>query len=275
MSKRLLSAAARGLVALSLLGLGLAGDGGPRPARVHADEIDCEDKDNFDDPDCVQLRQQSAPPLPLQGQTSPPPQESSPPPAEEPPPPPPEGEELPPDMPPQPDTIAKKNNPADIIFTVADAGKEATQYDGKDGTDECGRWALSRFERERELSPSRLGPNVIYTKAWVCKDAESAKQLFKKLSENKNLKAVFDPLRSRSEVVSGPNEKFKYGKYAEETWATSAYYDGDKWVGRHYLFLHRKGPNIGQMYLFGREDYFDEWDKGVDDWFSRTYAGRL
>ncbi len=178
-------------------------------------------------------------------------------------------------MPPPPDQTAKKNNPAEIVFALADAGKEATQYDWKEGTDEHGRWAMSRFERDRELSPSRLGPNVIWTKAWVAKDVETAKALFKTLSGNKNLASVFAPMRARGELVSGPNEKFKYEKYAEETWAASAYYDADKWVGRHYLFTHRKGPNVGQIYLFGREDFFEEWSPKIDDWFSRTFAGRL
>ncbi len=260
MSKRLLSSLARGLLALSLLGLGVTGNVGHRAPSIHAEEIDCEDKDNFNDPDCVLQRQQNAPPP----AGAPPAQ------AEEAPPAPPEGQEKPPDEPPWPDKTAKKNSPAEIIFQLPDAGKEATQYEWKEGADECGQWAQSRFERDRELGSSRLGPNVIFSKAWVCKDVEAAKKLFKDQAAIKNF-----PMRARGEIVSGPNEKFKFEKYAEETAATSGYYDGDKWVGRHYLFLHRKGNNIGQLYLFGREDLFDEWIKGLDDWFSRTYAGRL
>ncbi len=242
----------RGVLALALLGFGASSPATHWSSSIYADEVDCEDRDNYDLPECVQERQQNAPP-----------EEVAPPPPEE-------GEGPPPDAPPWPDKTAKQTDPALIIFQLADAGKEATQYEWKTGTDEFGTWALSRFERGRDLSSSRLGPNVIYTKAWVAKDVEAAKKLFKQQADIKNF-----PVRSRGELVSGPNEKFKFEKYAEETAARSAYFDGDDWVGRHYWFVHRKGTNVGVLYLFGREDLFEEWNKGIDDWFSRTFAGRL
>jgi hypothetical protein len=221
MSKRAMNALSRGLIGLSLLGLGLSPTSGVLVGQVHAQEP---------------------------------------------------GEEAPADAPPPPDSQAKQTDPTLIVFQIGDAGKEAYQAmnDGKEVDN--AQWARTRFERDRETGTSRLGPNVIDTQAWVAKDVEAAKAIFKVQAAIKNF-----PERSSKERVQGPNDRFKQPEnLAEETFGVSGYYqDDDDKVWRHYRYGFRKGKNVAVIYLFGREDLFDEWTPGVDLWLARTYAGRM
>jgi hypothetical protein len=225
MSKRAMHALSRGLLGLSLLGLGLADTPGLRVGQVQAQD-------------------------------------------------PPPGEEVPVDAPPPPDSQAKQGDPTLIVFQLGDAGKEAYQdrVDDPTQTVDNAQYAHTRFQRDRETGSSRLGPNVIDTKAWVAKDVEAAKAIFKVQAAIKNY-----PERAPKERVQGVNDRFKPPQnLAEETCAVSAYYqDDDDKVWRHYRYCFRKGNNVGVLYLFGREDLFDDWNPGLDEWFARTYAGRL
>ncbi|HYU21019.1 MAG TPA: hypothetical protein VEQ11_20210 [Chloroflexota bacterium] len=260
------------------------------PAGSRAAEIDCEDKDNYDDPACVQQRQQGPPsteqPAPATDQPPPPGDEaqpgegqpaSSPPPDQTPPtdasPASPPGSRAIADAPPPPDKIAKATDPAQIVFGLDDAGKEAFQAAYEEGADGRGRWAHSRFERDRGISPSRLGPNVIDSKAWIAKDVDAAKALYKEQAAIKTF-----PEHKPSEGLSGPNEKFKYtDNVAEETSVTSMYWESNT-IWQHYRIVVRKGTNVAILYLFGREDLFFDKNKqsnGLVDWFARKFAGRL
>ncbi|MFN8526609.1 MAG: hypothetical protein U0821_26195 [Chloroflexota bacterium] len=209
---------------------------------VAADEINCEDPENTALPECA-----------------PPPPPEQPPAAENPP-----SE--------QPAPAARANDPWNIVFNIEDAGKEAYTVITEEGSDQCGRWARTRFERDRGLSSSKLGPNVIDTKAWVCKDVEAAKALFKTQSEVKNWP-------ERKENVSGPNEKFKkLANAADQTFSISGYYSSNT-TWRHYRIGVQKGQNFAILYLFGREDLFtedkDKSENGLVNWFLLKYAGRL
>ena len=246
----------RGVLLLSLVSWGLLGAAGPLASpTVRAQEIDCNDEANFKDWDCVQKRQAAQQAEPAGA------------------PPPPEG--APSDAPPPPDTVAKAGDPAAIIFTLEDAGKEATQFLAEQGTDSRGGWARSRFERARDLSASRLGPNVIDTRAWVAKDVEAAVAIFKEQAAIKNF-----PERTGAEKITGPNERFKYENVAEETSGVSSYFeDGNGAIWHHDRLVVRKGKNVAVLYLFGRADGRNEENNiltnGLVDWFARKLAGRL
>ena len=258
--------AARGLLALAVLGLGTSthvqlGTWTSAPPIALAEEIDCiDDKDNFDLPECVQQReaaqreaeqarraqeaQQAAEEQAASEQAAPP--------------------------------AAPTNNPWDIVFKIADAGKEATQYISEEKSDpKYGRWARTRYERERTTSASTLGPNVIDTQAWVTKDVEAARALFKEQAAIKNFP-------ERKEGTNGPNEKVKPVKVGEEYSVDTQYYqddDGKIWL--HFRFVIRNGKNVGVLYLFGREDFFAEKEKnslkwnGQGDWYITEFANRI
>jgi hypothetical protein len=142
----------------------------------------------------------------------------------------------------------------------------------EEGSDGCGRWARNRFERGRELGPSRLGPNVLDTKAWICSNPDQAKALFKTEAAKTNFP-------ERKERVQGPNERFKkvYSS-AEQTDSRSGYYE-DNTVFQHYRIVLQKGPNVAVMYLFGREDLWMEKDRKTDNglvqWFVLKLSDRL
>jgi hypothetical protein len=124
----------RGVLLLSLVSWGLLGATGPLASpTVRAQEIDCNDEANFKDWDCVQKRQAALQAEPA-GAPSP-------------------AEGAPSDAPPPPDTVAKADDPTAIIFTIEDAGKEATQFLAEQGTDNRGR----RTQRHRHQGLGRQG----------------------------------------------------------------------------------------------------------------------
>jgi hypothetical protein len=157
------------------------------------------------------------------------------------------------------------------VLTAADAGKEATEYKNEDSTDKWGKFAHTRFERDRSSGASTLGPNVIDNKVWVAKDAEAAKQLFKEQAAVKNFP-------ERKEGVNGPVEKIKPTSYGEEFSFTSAFYQDEK-IWQHYRFVIRQGNVVAVIYLFGREEFFqDEKDRGwtgQGDWFTSKVFHRM
>src|SRR4051794_36070210 len=204
-----------------------------RPAL--AEDMDCyNDKDLYDLPECVQQRANDAregnqsssslfapnggstgqqassdggQPAADQGQTpqqQPPSQQSSPPSQQANNPPPPEPK---PDDKPQPS--GPTTDPWQVVLTLADAGKEAVQFLSDEGTDKYGRWARTRYERDRTTASSTLGPNVVYSKVWIAKDPDSAKALYKE-------QAAVKDFPERTESVAGPVEKVKPTGYGEE-----------------------------------------------------------
>lgn len=164
-------------------------------------------------------------------------------------------------------------DPRQVVLTIADAGKEATPYKDEEGTDKYGKWALTRFERDRSNGASALGPNVMHSKVWVAKDVETAKILFKEQAAIKNFP-------ERTESAKGAVEKIKPTKYGEEFSFESAYYqDDDNKIWQHYRFLIRAGKVVSVVYLFGREEFFqDQKDRswtGQGDWFTAAVFHRM
>ncbi|MCC7371515.1 MAG: hypothetical protein IT306_24055 [Chloroflexi bacterium] len=163
------------------------------------------------------------------------------------------------------------NDPKEAILTIKDAGKEATQYISDEGTDKYGKFARNRFERDRSNGASALGPNVIDNKVWVAKDVETAKALFKEQAAIKNFP-------ERKEGVQGPVEKIKPTKYGEEFNVETGFYQDEK-IWHHYRFVMRVGNVVSVIYLFGREEFFqDEKDRGwtgQGDWYTSTVFHRM
>lgn len=163
------------------------------------------------------------------------------------------------------------NDPKEAILTIQDAGKEATQYIADEGTDKYGKFARNRFERDRSNGASALGPNIIDNKVWVAKDVETAKALFKEQAAIKNFP-------ERKEGAQGIVEKIKPTPYGEEFAFTSAFYQDDK-IWQHYRFVMRQGNVVAVVYLFGREEFFqDEKDRGwtgQGDWYTSKVFHRM
>jgi len=159
------------------------------------------------------------------------------------------------------------------VLTFADVGKEATPYKDESGTDKYGKWALTRFERDRSNGASALGPNVMHSKVWVAKDLETAKGLFKDESAKKGFP-------ERTESAQGTVEKIKPTKFGEEFSFDSAFYqDGDDKVWQHYRFVMRVGNVVAVVYLYGREEFFQDkkdhtWT-GQGDWFTSAVFHRM
>ena len=157
---------------------------------------------------------------------------------------------------------------------MEDAGKQATQMDSSQGSDKYGRWAHSRFERDRSEGASTLGPNVMDTKAWVAKDLDTAKALYKE-------QIAIKGFPERKEGTTGPVEKVKPTMFGEESSFVAMYYqDGDSKVWHHYRFVMRQGTTVAVVYLFGRDMFFVERkDKSTwtlqGDWFTSKVFERM
>lgn len=294
-----------GALALSVLGWGGGVAGAPAVVRpALAEEIDCyNDKDLYDLPECVERREidrqtgnspneaqgASGPTQPAseegapaaggpaeQGGGQPPPQPAAGPPQQ------------PSGSPPQQPAAASQPSggseegdaeqprspvadPWKVVLTLEDAGKEATQYISEEGTDKYGRWARTRFERDRTTAASTLGPNVLDSKVWIAKDVNAAKELFKEQAAIKNFP-------ERKEGISGPNERAKPTKYGEQFSVVSSYWQDDK-VWQHYRFVIQQGNVVAVLYMFGREDFFlDPKDKGwtgQGDWYTAAIFHRM
>jgi hypothetical protein len=164
-------------------------------------------------------------------------------------------------------------DPKQALLTIADAGKEATPFINEAGTDKYGPWARARFERDRSNGASDLGPNVMDNKIWVTKDVDSAKALFKE-------QAAITNMPERKEKVDGPVEKIKPTAYGEDFSFSSGFYqDPDNKVWQHYRFEMRVGNVVAVLYLFGKEEFFqDQKDRtwtGQGDWFTSTVFHRM
>jgi hypothetical protein len=232
-----------------------------------AQDIDCyNDKDLFDSPECVErrandARQGNQPAGSPQGggdQGQQPPQQASQP-----------QEEQPEEKPRGPLT-----NPWDAVLTLQDCGKEAYQADRNEGSDKYGRWAMFRCERERTTSASTLGANVIHSKVWVASSVDQAKALFKEQADIKNFP-------ERKEPVQGPNDKAaKPNRYSEDfAFQTSYYQDDDGKIWHHWRFVLRRGAAVSMLYLFGREEFFQDrkdhiWTQQAD-WYLKPLDERL
>ena len=162
-------------------------------------------------------------------------------------------------------------DPRQVVLTMADAGKEATQFIDEAGTDKYGKWVRTRYERDRSNGASALGPNVMDSKAWVAKDVETAKTLFKEQAAIKNFP-------ERTEKVQGPVEKIKPTSYGEEFSFVGGYVQNDK-IWQHYRFVMRVGNIVSVVYLFGREEFFQDVKEGTwtgqGDWFTSAVANRM
>ncbi len=162
-------------------------------------------------------------------------------------------------------------DPWQVVLKLEDAGKEATQYISDEGTDKHGKFARTRYERDRSNGASTLGPNVIDSKVWITKDAEAAKALFKEQAAIKNFP-------ERKEGVTGMVEKIKPASYGEEFAYVGGYWQDEK-VWQHHRFVIRQGNLVSVVYLFGREDFFlDEKDKGwtgQGDWYTAAVFHRM
>jgi hypothetical protein len=297
-----LSRAAGGLTsgALALALLGTGGSGAPvAPARpVLADELDCyNDKDLYSLPECVERREldrkngesqneaQGAPllgPGPKEaGQQDPPPgdsgqqaaggqqQQAANTTAPQPSTPPPSDDEEDDEERPQPRVPA--TDPRKVVLTIQDAGKEATQYLNDEGTDKYGKWARTRYERDRSNGASALGPNVMDSKVWVAKDVETAKALFKEQAAIKNFP-------ERKEKVDGPVEKIKPAKFGQEFAFQGGYFQDDK-IWQHWRSVIYQDNLVAVVYLFGREEFFQDvkeltWT-GQGDWFTSAIFNRM
>jgi hypothetical protein len=171
----------------------------------------------------------------------------------------------------KPQPRAPVTDPRQVALTIADAGKEATQYIDEEGTDKFGKFVRTRFERDRSNGASALGPNVMESKVWVAKDVETAKQLFKEQAAIKNFP-------ERKEGVQGPVEKVKPASYGEEYAFTAGYWQDEK-IWQHYRFVMRQGNVVAMVYLFGREEFFQDvkdgkWT-GQGDWFTSAVYNRM
>jgi len=219
------------LLGLSLIGHAWADDGDEKKQIPQSSEVDCEDKDNAALPEC----QPVTPPVVTEDQAPPPETDSA------------------PSAP-----AAKQTGPVlytgpamDLVFKLADAGKEAVQYRLDEGADDKGTWARGRYERRDDTgSADTLGPRVIDHTVYVTKTIDIAKQLFT-AEAAKNDK--FPEQAARDERKG--SYKFDIKNYVDQTAAISACNDcgGKDQLMLHHRVVQQHSNVVSVLYLYGRD----------------------
>ena len=223
------------LLALALIGPVWADDENKKPVDP-SNEVDCEDKDNALLPECLPLM----PPVTVTDNTAPSTSTESAPAA-------PAATAVPADA----GGGLYQGSARDIVFKLADAGKEATQSKFEEGSDARGNWARGRYERRDDSGSSdSLGPRVIDQTVYVAKTVDQAKQIFKdEVAKNQN----FPEQDSRDERRG--YFKFDIKNVVEQTAAVSACNDcnGKDQILLHHRVVQQHDNIVSVMYLYGRD----------------------
>jgi hypothetical protein len=221
------------LLALALVGPVLADDENDKKPVETSNEVDCEDKDNAALPECLALK----PPVVITEEV--PPATST------------ESASAPPAAPVETGSALYQGSARDVVFKLADAGKEATQMQFQDGTESRGTWARGRYERRDDSGSSdTLGPRVIDHTVYVTKNVEQAKQLFKDESAKNEKFPEQNPRDERRGYF-----KFDIKNIVEQTSAVSACNDcnGKDAILLHHRIVQQRGNIVSVLYLYGRE----------------------
>ena len=162
-------------------------------------------------------------------------------------------------------------DPRQVALTIADAGQGSDPVPQRRGHRQVRQVGADPLRARPPNGASALGPNVMDSKVWVAKDVETAKTLFKEQAAIKNFP-------ERTEKVNGPVEKIKPTKYGEEFSFVGGYFQDEK-IWQHYRFVIRVGKVLSVVYLFGREEFFQDpkdggWT-GQGDWFTSAVANRM
>jgi hypothetical protein len=243
------------LLGLSLIGQAWADDDNEKKQAPVSNEVDCEDKDNAALPDCKPI----TPPLVTDQQTPP---DTG-------------GSQADAPAPQQADTPAPQqtgselyNGPAmDLVFKLADAGKEAVQYRLDQGADDKGTWAHGRYERRDDTgSADTLGPRVIDHAVYVTKTVDQAKQLYKdEVAKNERF-----PEQAARDERKG-SFKFDIKNFVEQTAALSGCNDcgGKDQLMLHHRIVQQRNNVVSVLYLYGRDK------RGADEITTQKMAEQL
>jgi hypothetical protein len=199
----------------------------------NSDVIDCEDRDNATLSECQTVASPDAAPADMSGGD--------------------EGQwSAAPSAPPQPTgPVIFNGSPVDILFTLADAGKEATPYKFEEGSDARSRWARARYERRSDTgSQDTLGPRVIDHTVYVTQNFEQAKQLFtEEVAKNEKF-----PEQAARDARKG-SFKWDLVNLVEQTGALSACNDcgGKDQLMLHHRIVQQRYNIVSVIYLYGRE----------------------
>lgn len=205
-----------------------ADDDNPRETPSSQGEVDCNDQANLQMAECQTQTstQPTTPSEPMQETSAPPPPESP--------------------------AATGPGSPRDVLFNLADAGKEATQYKNDEGTDAKGAWARVRYERRTDTgSADTFGPRVIDHQVFIAKDVETARQIFQ---ENKDRNATF-PEQDRNDARGGTFPWNNIENLVEQTVAISACNDcnAKDQVMLHHRIVQQRGRAVSVLYLYGRD----------------------
>jgi hypothetical protein len=221
------------LLALALIGPVWADDDNNKKPVETSNEVDCEDRDNAALPECQSL----TPPIVVTEQAPPSTSTESAPAATA--------------VPVDTGSGLYQGPARDIVFKLADAGKEATQMQFEDGMDTRGAWARGRYERRDDSGSSdSLGPRVIDHTVYVTKTVDQAKQLFKdEVAKNEK----FPEQNSRDERRGF--FKFDIKNIVEQTAAVSACNDcnGKDQILLHHRVVQQRDNIVSVLYLYGRD----------------------
>jgi hypothetical protein len=235
------------LFGLALIGQAWADDGDEKKQAPTSNEVDCEDKDNAALPEC----QPVTPPLATDEQVPADTTESAP--------------SAP--TPKQTGPVLYTGPAMDLVFKLADAGKEAVQFRLDEGADDKGTWARGRYERRDDSgSADTLGPRVIDHTVYVTKTIDQAKQMFKdEAAKNDRF-----PEQAARDQRRG-SFKFDIKNFVDQTAAITACNDcgGKDQLMLHHRIVQQHSNVVSVLYLYGRDK------RGADEILTQKVAEQL
>ncbi|HYU17252.1 MAG TPA: hypothetical protein VEQ11_00995 [Chloroflexota bacterium] len=139
-------------------------------------------------------------------------------------------------------------DPRDIMTTPDEAGRQADLLLDKEGSEDRGRWAHRRWERNRESEDTHTGPIVVDSLVWVAKDVSTAQAIF---NDESARQADFPEAADKRQG----HFDFKIAKIGDDVTTLSACDDcnANRTFNLHHRIVARKGNVVAVLYLFGRE----------------------
>jgi hypothetical protein len=139
-------------------------------------------------------------------------------------------------------------SPRQIALGVGEVGKEVDTIVDREGADDRAQWYESRFTRPPARISSHIGPLDMYSKVWVARDVELAKQIY-----GEQAKPNYFP-EARQELGDGQFPMENLPAFGNDNFGFTAC--NDNCGTRQFNFLHQRyvwriGNVVAIIYIWG------------------------
>ncbi|MCC6179154.1 MAG: hypothetical protein IT305_27920 [Chloroflexi bacterium] len=157
-------------------------------------------------------------------------------------------------------------DPKSLLVKENEAGRDAKTGDTKDGSDSRQIWASARFEREDTNKNRHSGPIVVYSRAIIARDVDTARQIFaQEASQNEKFPEAKNKVGGRFPFNTEGDEDVGEEAKGQSACTASKCVEADEMLHRRIVF--RVGKMVGVIYTYGLDD-----PEGNTQAFTRQFA---